>query len=163
MGEIVRALIEHSLTPAEILEFPKKLETCPNKGLAGKWNWTDPKLDKNALVKIWNTKQIDFLSMHSWGREDFPWLEKENFTLDFFKPNLIAFDCLFNWFFFSRNETQITEFSALTREIAGLVNATDLLFVRELTDDFINTHDNLTVDLFRQDAKTRFEAAIEVR
>ena len=163
MGQTVYALIEHSLTPEEILEFPKKLETCPNSILAGKWTWTDPGLDINSLFKFWTTKQTDYLSTYSWGPEDFPWLQKEDFTLDFFKPNLIAFDCLFKWFFFNGNETRIIEFSHLTRAISNLVNAGDLLFVPEITDDFINSYDNLTVDLFRQDAKTRYQGAIEVR
>ena len=163
MGQIVYALIEHSLTPEEILAFPKKLETCQNSTIAGRWAWSDPNLNVDSLFKFWTTKQIDLSSTYSWGPEDFPWLEKENFTLYFFEPNLIVFDCLFKWLFFSKNETRIREFSALTREIGSLVNATDLLFVPELTDNFINAHDNLTVDLFRQDAKKRYEAAIEVR
>lgn len=94
MGQIVRALIEHSLTPEEILEFPKKLETCPNKELTGKWDWSSPGFDIETLLKHWNTTQADFLATHSWEDKGFPWLEKEHFTLDFFAPNLIAFDRL---------------------------------------------------------------------
>ena len=78
-------------------------------------------------------------------------------------PNLIGFNIGFKWFFFKDNEDRIKDFSKLTREIGNLVNASDLLFVPEITDDFINSHDNLTVDLFRQDAKNRYGGSIEVR
>jgi hypothetical protein len=163
MGQIVHALIEHSLTPQEILEFPKKLETCPNNEIAGKWDWSNPNFNVETLLKIWNTTQADFMAAHSWGDEDFPWLQKGNFTLDFFAPNLIAFNRLYSWFFFRGNEERISEFSKLTRVIGELVNATDFLFVPDISDDFAYSHIKLTVDLFRQDAKTRYEAAIEVR
>jgi hypothetical protein len=163
MGQIVYALIEHPLTTEEIFEFPQKLEACPNGVIAGRWNWTDPNFDINSFFKSWNAKQIDFASTYSWSEQDFPWLQKGDLTLDFFKPNLIAFDNLFKWFFFQGNERRINDFSKLTRDIANLLNATDLLFVRELTDDFINSNDHLTVDLFRQDAKDRNETVIEVR
>jgi hypothetical protein len=163
MGQIVHALIEHSLTPQEILEFPKKLETCPNNEIAGKWDWSNPNFDVETLLKLWNTMQADFLAADSWGDEDFPWLQKENFTLDFFAPNLIAFDRLSNWFFFRDSEIRISEFSKLTRVIGELVNASDFLFVPDPSDDFVYAHEILTVDLFRQDAKSKYRASLEVK
>ena len=163
MGDIVRALIEHSLTPDEILAFPKKLETWPNDELVGQWKWSNPNIGIADLLKFWNTKQIDLESTYSWGPEGFLWLQKDDFTLDFFAPNLVAFDRLSKWFFFRDNEIRISEFSKLTRVIGELVRATDFLFIPNISDDFVYSHDKLTVDLFRQDAKTKYEAAVEVR
>src|ERR1700760_2190818 len=123
MGQIVHALIEHSLTPQEILEFPKKLATCVNNELVGKWNWSDPNFDIEALLKIWATTQVEFLTKDSHGTEDLPWLQKDNFTLDFFVPNIVAFDNLSSWLFFRNNEIKISYFSKLTRVIGEMANA----------------------------------------
>ncbi len=161
MGQITYALIEHGLSPEEILEFPFYLKSSANDIINGEWAWTNPNMDIKFLDNYWN-KKPDYFFTNSWNEEDFPWLKKENLSLDFFHPNLVTFDHLLNWSFFFRNDSQINEFKKLTKDIAELLKPVDIIIVPESFYNAVNENEELTVEMFRRRAIIEKSPFIEV-
>ncbi|WP_426670006.1 hypothetical protein ACPPVU_01930 [Mucilaginibacter sp. McL0603] len=161
MGQITYALIEHGLSPKEILELPFYLKSTANDIINGEWAWTNPNMDIKFLDNYWN-KKPDYFFTNSWNEEDFPWLKKENLSLDFPHPNLVKFDHLLNWYFFFRNDSQINEFKKLTKDIAELLKPVDMIIVPETFYDAVKENEGLTVEMFRRKAIIGKSPFIEV-
>jgi hypothetical protein len=65
MGKIVHALIEHSLTPEEIVNLPEQLRNFSNDVLVAQWHWTKQNMDKEALIDLW-TRKAEYFINNSW-------------------------------------------------------------------------------------------------
>lgn len=161
MGQIAHALIEHCLTPKQIIDLPKRLLLSSNPIIAGQWTWTASNLDEKLLLDIWNRKP-EFFMQNSWSVADLALLEKNNLTITSISPNILTFDNLLKWYSYQDNEFLRKEFNDLTKEIIKLLSAIDVIMVPDLSSvGFVDEIENLSVKAYRQKANGNTSCAIE--
>ena len=162
MGQLVHALIEHRLTPEEILKLPDPLRHISDTVLAGQWHWTAPNMDKHTLISLW-TRKAEYFINNSWSEQDLALLEKSNMMLHFSAPHLVTFYNSLRWDTYRSNELQRQGFNRLARAISIPLKAADILFVPDLSSvDFFDEDENLTVATYRQKANGNELYAIEL-
>jgi len=132
MGQTVQALIEHRLTPDEILKLPESLQDSSNSIIAGQWNWIVPNINATTLVNLWTRKAEYFIS-NSWSEKDLALLRNDNMTLHFYNSNLVTFDNSISWNTYNEDENLCKDFNYLTKEMSTLLNALDIIIVPELS------------------------------
>lgn len=153
MERIVHALIEHNLSPAEILNFPATLSNHPAAALVGEWEWTNHDMDEIFLEELWNKKEADFIN-NSASIEDLALLQKDKITLDFMTPHLITFDTLLSWDIYHTDESLREEFNHLVRIICEMIKAKDVAIIPDLSSlSFYDENTDLTVNALRIKSK----------
>jgi hypothetical protein len=162
MSQITHALIEHRLTPDEILEIPNHLRHISDEILRGQWRWSAPYMSKQTLIELWSRK-AEFFINNLWSEKDLGLLQKDNLTLQFFEPHLVIFDNLIRWDSYHRNEQLRQEFNRLANVISSLLNAVDKLVVPDLSSvGFYDEDEPFSVAAYRQKANNNKLYAMEL-
>jgi len=163
MAVDVEALIEHKLTPEEILKLPERLQVSANKNIAGQWAWTVPNINTEILHNIW-TRKSDYFINNPWGIEDFAFLKKDYLTLDFISSNLVTFHSSLRLYVYEKNKNLRDDFNCLTKEILNLLNAVDVLIIPELSNvSFLDDEPDFTINIYRQKAKEHNSFVTELK
>lgn len=154
MARIVHALIEHRLTPSDILKLPEILNKHTSPLIAGEWEWTShDEMDETFLMDLWAKNEEDFMN-NSFSIEDLALLQKDKLTIDFASPNLITFDNLMPWDAYNNSETLRAEFNELVKIVAQIVSSVDLIILPDLSSiSYFDERTDLSVDALRQKAK----------
>jgi len=162
MGQTVYALIEHRLTPEEILKLPGRLQTSSNEVIAGHWLWTVLNIDANVLADLW-AKKAEYFINNPWSDEDLALLQHDNRTLHFYSPNLVTFTNSLSWDTYNINEVLRKDFNGLAKETSELLSAIDIIIVPDLSGvDFFYEGRDLTVSAYRQKANGNKLFAAEI-
>jgi len=156
MSSIIEAVIQHEMSPEEILTIPEllnDLHLVDNTG--SKWAWTSKSAGVDFLKKYWRTTPEDFIEKR-WDVTNLAVLELKlseysRLTLHFYQPNLVSFDTHLPSSRFENDIEARVEFTRLVKLIALVMRATDTIIINNwYYDHAFDFSQNLTVDVIRQ-------------
>jgi hypothetical protein len=163
MGSIIEAVIEHKLSPEEILLLPESLNklnfiNCDDDN----WGWTAPNIDSAFLEKYWRKSPEDFMK-EPWGIEDLAILEKGNLSIHFLTPHLASFDTLLGSSVYDINPATKCEFDVKAKSIALKMKPVDIIIIKDwYYDHAFDFDNNLTVEIIRQSVRHKNLSSHEI-
>jgi hypothetical protein len=157
MGSVTEAAIQHKLSSKEIFslrELFNETDFIDTKEL--KWAWTASNINPTFLETYWKTTWEDQIKKGSWGIEDMALLENGDFSLHFHQPNLVSFSTGLKSTIYNYNPVIKTEFDLMAKQIALLMNATDIIIIEDWHyGEAFDVDDKLTVEIIREGVMKR--------
>jgi hypothetical protein len=151
MGSIIQAVIQHSLSPREIVLVPDILNHSdiinPKED---ELKWSTPDIDATFLEKYWNLDSQYFIN-NPWSEESLALLQNDKFRLHFYNPNLVSFDMYLKAGVYKNNSLAESDFNFCAKFIALKLAAKDvIIFEDHLFGDAFDSNDLSSVDEIRK-------------
>jgi len=150
MGQNISAIMEHNLSPEQIIALPQLLHSKLEGDLAGAWGWTfGPDMNTDQLQKTWR-QDMDFFLNNTWSEADLPMLERDTYSLYFGEPHLVHFDSLMRWSSYADDMKRRDMFNQWVKQLADIIGATDILLVPAPFDADVSEDDEWRVADYRK-------------
>lgn len=152
MSQLLSALIEHNLSPEEIINLPNRLKSCSEDIISPNWQWRKENLVIEDITHYWLLDAEYFIN-NAWNESDLLVLANDDLDLHFFSPTLIVLGSFLRWASYDCNEPQYKRFNKQVNLLAPFLDAKDALLVPDLSSvDFFDETIDTTVDAYRQKA-----------
>lgn len=126
MGQLIQAIIEHTLSPAAIVSLSKELSSIP--ATASEWKWTTSKTSPSFLQQYWKVNAADFIRKR-WSFNDLATLECGRLDMHFFAPNLVVLAGSLRSSAYYNIEKSRAWFNGLSKQVAQVLGGSAIIMV----------------------------------
>lgn len=155
MSSVVQAVIQHNLSPEQIMLLPEIFNKANFIDKEDSLRWDGTKIDIDFLQQYWKKTSEDFIS-RPWSEEDLALLQNDKVSFHFYQPNLVSFDTHLKASIYKSNTETKSQFDLLVKTVALIMDAVDIIIIENWYHDEAFDSDNaFTVEIIRTKVKSR--------